>query len=67
MGRREFIAFLGGAGATWSLVASAQGPSPTRRIGVLIGQAENDPDIQLQLTALQHGLRELGWTIGRNL
>ena len=40
--RREFIAGLGGA-AVWPLAALAQQPNRVRRVGILVGQSENDP------------------------
>jgi hypothetical protein len=32
-----------------------------RRIGVLMGYAENDPEAQAQLAAFQDGFKKLGW------
>ena len=44
MRRRDFIKVIAGSAAAWPLAAHAQQPERMRRIGVLVGQAENDPD-----------------------
>jgi putative tryptophan/tyrosine transport system substrate-binding protein len=64
--RREFITLLSGA-AAWPLAARAQQAERVRRIGVLMTQAEDDPEGQTRLLALAQGLQESGWTIGRNV
>jgi putative ABC transport system substrate-binding protein len=66
MNRREFITLLGGAAAAWPRAASAQQAEPVRRIGVLMGVAD-DPEGQTRVAALKQGLQELGWTDGRNI
>jgi len=38
-----------------------------RRIAMLSGLAATDPEAQVRVAALQQGLKELGWTEGRNL
>jgi putative ABC transport system substrate-binding protein len=63
--RREFITLVGGA-AAWPLSARAQQPERIRRVGVLIGVAD-DAQGQARLTAFQKGMQELGWTEGRNI
>ena len=67
MRRREFITLLGGATVAWPLAARAQQAGPVRRIGVLIGFAEADPDVQSWLAAFRGALAKLGWTEGSNL
>jgi putative tryptophan/tyrosine transport system substrate-binding protein len=64
--RRQFITVLGGA-AAWPLAARAQQPERMRRIGVLINLTADDPEGRARLAAFLEGLRELGWTDGRNI
>ena len=66
IGRREVIAALGGAAAAWPLAARAQQRERMRRIGLLMGVAD-DPEGQARVTVLKQGLQELGWTDGRNI
>jgi putative ABC transport system substrate-binding protein len=63
MKRREFIA-LAGAAATLPLAARAQ---QLRRIGVLMGYAEYDPEGQTRVAAFREEFQKLGWTEGRNI
>ena len=67
MRRREFIALLSSAASVWPHVARAQQSSQMRRIGVLIGGSENDPELQRGVRALLQGLQDLGWKPGINL
>jgi putative ABC transport system substrate-binding protein len=64
--RREFITLLGGATA-WPIAARAQQPDRMRRVGVLLPDNENDPEVHARLTALKQRLQELDWTNGRNV
>jgi putative tryptophan/tyrosine transport system substrate-binding protein len=57
IGRREFITLLGGA-AAWPLAARAQQPDRIRRIGVLNPFAENDPQVQANITAFRQALQK---------
>src|SRR5215475_10222801 len=66
MKRRDFITLLGGAAAAWPLAARAQQADGMRRVGVLMGVAD-DREGQARVTALKQGLQELGWTAGRNI
>jgi putative ABC transport system substrate-binding protein len=74
--RRQVIASLATLGA--SALPSANfvraqldtvrsGSSPMRRLGALMGPAENDPEGIRRAAALEQGLRELGWVAGSNL
>ena len=38
-----------------------------RRVALLLGIAENDPEAQSRVKAFQQGLRDLGWVDGRNI
>ena len=67
MRRRDFIAAVGGAAASWPLAARAQQGERMRRIGVLFPMAADDPLIQARYGAFLQGLQELGWMIGRNV
>src|SRR6516225_406719 len=68
MSRRAFVRLLGGAAAAWPLAARAQQPGERmRRIGVLVGLAESDPEMQLWLGAFRQGLEKLGWSEGRDV
>jgi putative ABC transport system substrate-binding protein len=71
MRRRDFMALLGGAAAVsspmWPLAANAQQSGPVRRIGVILGFAEGDPESPIRIAALQRGLAEHGWTAPRNI
>jgi putative tryptophan/tyrosine transport system substrate-binding protein len=66
MRRREFITLLSGAGLAWPLAARAQQGERVRRIGLLMGVAD-DREGQTRVAALKQGLQELGWTDGRNI
>jgi putative ABC transport system substrate-binding protein len=67
MKRREFIALLGSTAAGWPLAAHAQQRGAMRRIGVLVGAAEHDPQVIEGLAAFRTSLHELGWIEGNNI
>jgi putative tryptophan/tyrosine transport system substrate-binding protein len=67
IGRRKFLATLGGGAAAWPLVARAQQGERLRRIGVLTGDAEDDPGVKARLAAFREGLDRLGWSVDRNV
>jgi putative tryptophan/tyrosine transport system substrate-binding protein len=63
--RREFITLLGGVVA-WPLAAHAQQSDRVRRIGVLIGVAD-DAETKGWVATFRKRLDELGWRAGDNL
>jgi putative ABC transport system substrate-binding protein len=65
--RREFLGLLSGTTLVWSLGARAQQPERIRRIGVLLGQAVDDPQGQARIAALLQALQNLGWNDGQNV
>ena len=64
LGRRKFLATLGGAAAAWPLAAGAQ---QSRRVGVLMGFPATDSVAQAYLAAFVQALRQFGWIEGQNL
>src|SRR5262247_3987910 len=63
--RREFMILLGAA-AAWPLAARAQQPDRVRRVGVLMGIAD-DFEGQARMAVFRQRLQALGWTEGRNV
>ncbi len=66
LGRRAFIAALGGA-AAWPLAGYAQQPERVRRVGVLISLPESSPLARAYVTAFVEALRRFGWAEGKNI
>jgi len=66
MRRREFVGLVSSA-VVWPLAARGQPSDRVRRIGVLVGLAENDPEMKRRLAGLREGLEKLGWSEGRNV
>jgi putative tryptophan/tyrosine transport system substrate-binding protein len=64
--RREFIIRLGVTAAAWSLPARAQQPDRVRRVGVLMGIAD-DLEGQARIAVFRQALQALGWSEGRNI
>src|SRR5258705_12989589 len=67
MRRREFISLLCGTATAWPLAAGAQQRERIRRVGVLMANAETDPEFQLYLATFREELQRLGWVEGRNI
>jgi putative tryptophan/tyrosine transport system substrate-binding protein len=63
IGRRKFLATLGGAAAIWPLAASGQQPRKLPRVGVLVGTSPPFPFAD----AFQQGLHALGYSEGQNI
>jgi putative ABC transport system substrate-binding protein len=66
MRRREFIGLVGGT-AVWPLAAMAQKKDGLRRVGIIMGFAENDGVWQSYLATFREALQTHGWTDGRNI
>ncbi|MGA9081639.1 MAG: ABC transporter substrate-binding protein [Pseudolabrys sp.] len=67
MRRRDFIRVIGGSAVAWPLAARAQQPGQMRRVSVLLGLVEKDPEANARLKAFRLGLRDLGWIEGHNV
>jgi putative tryptophan/tyrosine transport system substrate-binding protein len=66
MARRAFVTLLGGA-AVWPLAARAEKSDGVRRVGVIMGFAENDEVWQAYLATFRQALQDFGWTDRRNI
>jgi len=66
MRRRDFTTLIGAA-TTWPLALRAQQPERVRRISVLLGVPENDPETNSRVRAFRLGMRDAGWVEGRNV
>jgi ABC-type uncharacterized transport system substrate-binding protein len=67
MRRRDFIGAVAASGATWPLGVRAQQPGRMRRVGLLVGLAEDDPETKSRVRAFRLGLRDADWVEGRNI
>jgi putative ABC transport system substrate-binding protein len=65
MRRREFLALLSAVAPSWSTAANAQ--TEKRRIGVILGFPEQDPQTRIGIQALLEGLKRVGLEDGRNV
>jgi ABC-type uncharacterized transport system substrate-binding protein len=67
MRRRELITLFGVAMVAWPIAARAQTSKHMRRVGVVMGYTERDPNGQLQVAAFRQQLQKFGWVEGSNL
>ena len=67
MKRLEFIPLLGGAAAALPLRVNAQPSAKIPRIGLMVTGSLESPEARVQLDAFRQGLRQLGYTEGRNI
>jgi putative ABC transport system substrate-binding protein len=71
MRRRDLLKIFGAAVVSPSIVlpasVRAQQPRRTKRVGVVMVNAETDPDGQVRANAFRQGLEQLGWSGSRNL
>lgn len=65
MKRRELITLL--AAASMVLPDVSRSADRVRKIGILWGQAKDDPELWARFAAFTEGLQKLGWTEGKNV
>jgi putative ABC transport system substrate-binding protein len=66
LGRRGFLAVIGGA-AAWPIAGYPQQSGGIRRVGVLLLWAENDPMARASVAAFARALGRFGWIEGKNI
>ena len=67
MRRREFITLLASVAAAWPRIARAQQGERVWLVCILRPISEDMPSANARQTAFLEGLRQLGWTPGRNV
>jgi putative ABC transport system substrate-binding protein len=67
IGRREFITFLAGAAAAWPSALWAQETGGVRRVSVLLGWSEDNPEYRAWFAAFVEEFAKAGWVDGRNV
>jgi putative ABC transport system substrate-binding protein len=65
--RRDFIRIVAGSAVGWPMAVQAQQPDRMRRVSVLLGIPENDPETKSRIRAFRLGMRDAGWVEGRNI
>jgi putative ABC transport system substrate-binding protein len=65
--RRDFITLIVSAGISLPRMAWAQKSQRMRRVSVLLGLGEKDPEAVARLKAFRLGMRDLGWIEGGNV
>ena len=67
MRRRDFIKATAASAVMWPLAALAQQSKRMRRVGVLMGIGEDDPQTKRFLAAFREALSSLGWIDGQSI
>jgi putative ABC transport system substrate-binding protein len=67
MRRRDFIKVIAASAAFRPIAAQAQQPNRIRRVSVLLGLTEGDPETRARVKAFRLGMRDLGWIEGHNV
>lgn len=67
MRRRDFLGALVGTAVAWPLAGRAQQAERMRRVAILMGLAENDPETKARLEKFRADIEKLGWSEGRNV
>jgi ABC-type uncharacterized transport system substrate-binding protein len=65
--RRDFIRIIAASSVGWPLAVQAQKADRMRRVSVLLGTPENDPETTSRIRAFRLGLRDAGWVESRNI
>ncbi|MGB8094004.1 MAG: ABC transporter substrate-binding protein [Pseudolabrys sp.] len=67
MRRRDFLGALVGTAVAWPLAGRAQQAERMRRVAILMGLAEDDPETKARLEKFRADIEKLGWSEGRNV